>query len=116
MASAPQSSTRTHFTLLTLLAIVLLQGILIADGAFLAILKAIWFRKFANGKALNPVYTGLPLVDELLALQVGFWDPVVSTLPALRLQSIMLCASLQTFAVWATIERMRVGSKNIILR
>lgn len=116
MASVPLSSTRIQFTVLTVFAVILLQGILIADGAFFAMLKAIWFGEFANGKSLHRVYTGMPVVDELLAMSVSFWDAVASVMPALRLESIMLCASLQTFAVWATIERMRVGSKHIILR
>ena len=116
MTSASLSSTRLHFIILTVLGVVLLQGILIANGAFGAMLKAIWFRQFADGKPLNPVFTGLPVVDELLAMSVSFWDTVAYRMPALRYESIMLCASLQTLAVWATIERMRVGSKHVILR
>lgn len=95
---------------------ILLQGILIADGAFFAMLKAIWFREFANGKPLHPLYTGLPVIDELLAMSVSFWDAVASVMPALQLESTMLCASLQSLAVCATIERMRTGKKDVILR
>lgn len=116
MAPNQLPSTRIHFTILTVFAVVVLQGILIADGAFGAMLKAIWFRRFDNGKPLTPVYSGMPIVDELLAMSVSFWDTVGTMMPILRLEAIMLCASLQTFAVWATIERMRVGKKHVILR
>ena len=116
MASNHLPSTRIHFTILTVLAVVVLQGILIADGAFLAMLKAIWFRQFEDGKPLTPVYSGMPIIDELLAMSVSFWDTVGTRMPILRLEAIMLCASLQTFAVWATIERMRVGEKHAILQ
>jgi hypothetical protein len=116
MASAQVASTRIPFLILTVMAVILLQGILIADGAFGAMLKAIWYGKFANGKTLHRVYTGMPVVDELLSMSVSFWDAVASQTLALRLESIMLCASLQTFALWATIERMRKGDKHFILR
>jgi hypothetical protein len=116
MTSAQVDSTRMPFLILTVIAIIVLQGILIADGAFGAMLKAIWYEKFDNGKTLYRVYTGLPVVDELLAMSVSFWYAVASVKPALRLESIMLCASLQTFAVWATIERMRKGDKHAVLR
>lgn len=116
MTSKHLPSTRIHFTILTIFAVVVLQGILIADGAFGAMLKAIWHRRFDNGKPLTPVYTGMPIIDELLAMSVSFWDTVGTRMPILRLEAIMLCASLQTFAVWATVERMRVGRKHVILQ
>ena len=116
MKESRLSSTKVPFAVLTVVAAVVLQGILIADYAFGAMLKAIWYGQFANGKALHRIYTGWPVVDELLAMSVSFWDAVAAEKPALRLESIMLCASLQTFAVWATIERLRRGDKHLALR
>ncbi|KAF7562317.1 hypothetical protein G7046_g1837 [Stylonectria norvegica] len=110
------SSTKLPFVILTVVAVILLQGILIADYAFGAMLKAIWYEQFANGKILHRVYTGWPVIDELLAMSVSFWDVVAANKPTLRSESIMLCASLQTFAVWAAIERLRRGEKHLILR
>ena len=116
MASNQISSTRIHFITLTVLAVVLLQGLLIANGAFYALLKDIYYGKFEDGKRLHRIYTGMPVVDELLAMSVSFWDGVATLMPVLRLESVMLSASLQTFALWATVERMRIGKKHTILR
>lgn len=109
-------SARVPFFVLTVLAVILLEGILMADGGLLAMLKPVWTHTLADGKRLHQIYTGLPILDQILAVSVCFWDPVATNLPILRLQSIMLCASLQTFAVWATIESMRRGNKHTLLQ
>lgn len=116
MASELVSSTRIPFLILTVAACTLLQGTLIANGAFVGLLKATWYGQFGNGKPLHRVYTGLPVVDDLLAVSVSFWDAVATEKPTLRLESLMLCASLQTFAVLATVEGMRKGQKHTILQ
>ncbi|KAJ5705160.1 hypothetical protein N7536_000849 [Penicillium majusculum] len=110
------NSARVPFIVLTILAAILLEGILMVDGGLFAMLKPVWTRTLADGKYLHQVYTGLPIIDQILAISVCFWDPVATNLPILRLQSIMLCAPLQTFAVWATIESMRRGEKHTLLR
>lgn len=110
------NSARVQFLALTIMAAILLEGIPMVDGGLIAMLKPVWTQTLADGKYLHQVYTGLPIVDQILAISVCFWDPVATNLAILRLQSIMLCAPLQTFAVWATIESMRRGEKHTFLQ
>ena len=93
MTGVQIQSVRLPYILLTVFAVIILQGVLIADGAFGAMLVAIWKHQFANGRPLYRIYTGLPIVDELLAMSVSFWTAVSTELPILRLQATMLCAS-----------------------
>ncbi|KAM5456326.1 hypothetical protein MaudCBS49596_001348 [Microsporum audouinii] len=116
MDSTREATTRIYILVLTVLAAIILPGTLAIGGIGEAAFRATFFGKLANGNVMHRMYTGLPVVDEILAVPVSFWIPVFSKMQALRLQSMMLCASLQTFAVWAAIERMRRGEKHGILR
>ncbi|EFQ99796.1 hypothetical protein MGYG_02808 [Nannizzia gypsea CBS 118893] len=116
MDSTREAATRIYILVLTAAAAVALGGTLAIGGIGLGAFKATLFGKLADGNVMHRLYTGLPVIDEILGIPVSFWIPVFSRMQALRLQSMMLCASLQTFAVWAAIERMRKGEKHGILR
>ena len=123
MALTAGSNSPFWFYVFTGVAGMFLLGIMFLDGAFVTMFKAPFrgFRdhgpgRFDNGKDLYLNYTGIPPLDLALCIVTGFWLEVVSSLPALRLQSLMLCSSLQTFAVWACIESLRRGAKHWVLR
>jgi hypothetical protein len=116
MTSTIVSSTKVPFTILTVVSLILLEGFLITNGAFFGILAPAWSGKSADGKPFYRVYTGLPIIDEILIMPVAYWRGVTGTTPILHLQAAMLCASLQAFPVWAGIEQMRKGNKHAILR
>ncbi|KAI8623487.1 hypothetical protein F5Y19DRAFT_481644 [Xylariaceae sp. FL1651] len=116
-SSKPILLRQPPFIILAVLAVLFLHGILIADGAFLALLKTIAYGTFSDGTPRYLVNTGNNVLDLLLAQCVSFWTPVVSKSPASLLISTTLCASLQTVAVWATIEGLRVcRNKHAMLR
>ncbi|KAI1825902.1 hypothetical protein F4861DRAFT_537500 [Xylaria intraflava] len=108
-------SASAPFVVLAVLAFFLLHGILIADGGMLALLKNIVYGSFSDGSPRYPVNTGNSVLDLMLAQCVSFWTPVVSKSTASLLISSTLCASLQTVAVWATIEGLRGGKKHAML-
>jgi hypothetical protein len=116
MAFARFASTRTPFLIITVVSAFLLQGWLIADGAFAAMSTAIYKGHWENGQVLHRIYTGIPILDWTLAMSVSFWYPTIAELEASRLEAAMLCASLQALAAWASIERMRRGEKQVVLR
>ncbi|KAF1978069.1 hypothetical protein BU23DRAFT_525733 [Bimuria novae-zelandiae CBS 107.79] len=116
MASAQVASSRTPFLIITVLSALLLQGWLITNGAFAAMFIATFKGHWENGHKLHRVYTGIPMIDWTLAVSVSFWDPIIVELEATRLESAMLCASLQALATWASIERMRRGEKHVVLQ
>jgi len=116
MASTTISSTRIPFSVLTVFSFLILEVILLTNGAFGGILGPAWYGKLADGKPFYQVYTGIPIIDEILIMPVAYWRGVTRTTPILHLQAVMLCASLQAFPVWASIEQMRNGQKHGILR
>ncbi|KAI0456730.1 hypothetical protein F5B21DRAFT_502028 [Xylaria acuta] len=116
MAIAQVASTRTPFLIITVLSALLLQGWLITNGAFAAMFIAVWKGHWENGHQLHRIYTGIPVIDWTLAVSVTFWDQLTVELEATRLESAMLCASLQSLSVWASIERMRRGKKHVALQ
>jgi hypothetical protein len=103
------------FFALTAFAFPALLGLLTANGTMWAMLKAIYYGEFADGTPLHHVYSGLPIIDQIEAIQVSFWTPIVKE-GATRLQAIMLCATLQSCGLWAAIENTRKGEKHWILK
>lgn len=71
---------------------------------------------FSNGKTLHHVYMGYPIVDKALSLSVSFWDPVCHESTAVKLLSTTLSATLQSLGVFAMVESLRNGNRNIMLR
>ncbi|KAJ2992882.1 hypothetical protein NUW58_g2019 [Xylaria curta] len=104
------------FVVIAVLAVFLLFGILIGNGAFLAVVKNVLFGTFSNGSLRYRVYTGNIIIDTLLAQCVSFWTPVLTRSSSSLLLSTTLCASLQTLAIWATIEGLRNGETHRALR
>ncbi|KAH7131822.1 hypothetical protein B0J11DRAFT_503017 [Dendryphion nanum] len=107
---------RTVYILLAILALVLLQGILSLNGGTDAIMTHAKEGRFSNGKKLHHVYTGYPLIDDVLPMSVSMWDPVLHQARATTLLSRSFSASVQSLAVFAMIESQRRGCKHLVLR
>lgn len=108
--------TRVAFITLSVLAAVLLQGFFNADGGMAAMKEHAVNGMFSNGKKLHRVYLGLPIIDDILSWSVSFWDPVCYESESVRLLSTTLSASLQSLGVFAMVESLRKGKRNIMLR
>jgi hypothetical protein len=110
--------TRTRVALLTFSAIaaILLQGIFNFDGGLAAMKEHAAKGMFSNGKKLHRVYLGLPIIDDMLSWSVSFWDPVCYESESVLLLSTTLSASLQSLGVFAMVESLRKGKRNIMLR
>jgi hypothetical protein len=107
---------RAVFISLSILALVLLQGILQQNGGTDAIMTHAKEGRFGNGKKLHHVYTGYPFIDGILPMSVSMWDPVLHIARPTTLLSRSFSASVQTLAVFALIESQRRWCKNIVLR
>lgn len=101
---------------LSIAATVLLQGFFQLDGGLDAMKAHAAKGEFSNGKKLHHVYTGLPFLDSPLSWSVSFWVPVLTESVAVRLLSTTLSASLQSLGVFAMVESLRKGNRNIMLR
>jgi hypothetical protein len=108
--------TRVVLVTLSAFAAVLLQGFFNIDGGLAAMKAHAANGMFSNGKVLHRVYLGLPVIDNLLSWSVSFWDPVCHESDSVRLLSTTLSASLQSLGVFAMVEGLRKGKRNIILR
>ncbi|KAI1124472.1 hypothetical protein F5Y10DRAFT_29878 [Nemania abortiva] len=104
------------FIALAVISTLLLFGVLIADGAFLAVVKNVVYGTFSDVTPRYTTYIGNVVIDTLLAQCVSFWTPVLTKMPAALLLSTSLCASLQTLAVWAIIEGLRKSEKYPLLQ
>ena len=107
---------RVVFIAFSLLAIILLQGFFNVDGGLAAMKEHAANGVFSNGKKLHHVYLGLPVIDNLLSWSVSFWDPVLHESESARLLSTTLSASLQSLGVFAMVEGLRKGKRNVMLR
>ncbi|PVI02671.1 hypothetical protein DM02DRAFT_701187 [Periconia macrospinosa] len=107
---------RTVFIFLAIAGAVLLHGPFAHFGGANAMSKHAKDGVFSNGKKLYPVYTGYPVIDDLLAMSVVFWDPVLYQERSTILLSRTFSASVQSLGVFAFIESQRRGCKNILLR
>ncbi|OCK84468.1 hypothetical protein K432DRAFT_345154 [Lepidopterella palustris CBS 459.81] len=108
-------SSRATFYTLSVIAFPALLGGLLVNGTMAAMYRAWASGTFADGFPCYHVYSGLPVIDWIEAIQVTFWTPIVQN-GAELLQARMLCASLQTAGLWAAIENTRKGSKHWILQ
>lgn len=107
MALYNHTPPKSTFILLTLFAVVMLFGFLIASGGMKQLFITMWTRTFSDGSTRHPVYTGVATIDYLIAMPVSFWIPAVTQSTALKLQSVVLYPALQALATWATIEGFR---------
>jgi hypothetical protein len=111
-----KTRTRAWLAVLSALAVILLQVVFNLNGAFASMSKHAEDGRFSSGKTLHHVYMGYPVVDKMLALSVSFWDPVVHESQVVNLLSTTLSASLQSLGVFALVESLRAGDKNLVLR
>ncbi|PSN59367.1 hypothetical protein BS50DRAFT_508692 [Corynespora cassiicola Philippines] len=109
-------SLRAVFILLSIAAAFLLEGIFLLDGGADALVTHATEKVFGDGKVLNTIYTGYPIIDHVLPMSVSFWDPVLSKERATILLSRTFSASVQSLGVFAMVESRRRGCKNIMLR
>lgn len=116
MAVYDHAPFRSTFVLLTVFAVIMLFGFLIASGGMLQLFITMWTRTFSDGSPRYPVYTGVAAIDYLLAMPVSFWIPAVTQSTSLKLQSVVLYPALQALATWATIEGFRKTEKPLMLR
>lgn len=114
--SLQKTKTRAWLGVLSLLAVILLQGVFHLNGAFATMSKHAEVGRFSSGKTLHHVYMGYPVIDKMLALSVSFWDPVVHESQVVRLLSTTLSASLQSLGIFAMVESLRTGDRNRVLR
>lgn len=101
-------SSQTILYALSPISVVLLLGGLVVNGALWAELSAWWDGEFAPGIPCYRQFTHIPVIEQLSAVFVTFWDPIIRE-GASRLQARMLCATLQTLGMWAAIENTRAG-------
>jgi hypothetical protein len=87
----------------SIIALVLLQGIFGLNGGTNAVMTHAKEGRFSNGKGLHHVYTGYLLIDDILPMSVGMWDPVLHQARPATLLSRTFSASVQSLGVFAMV-------------